>query len=448
MLYNKGTAHTPKKDKTQEVTHMQQEFPFRPRGKHGFDRDDVMNYIAQRHQTHNDQLSQIEELEAAKNAWYTQAKTLEREKAELATQNQALEEQLCQDGAASFAAAPYDDPAQAAELNALKSRCFELDRQLLQRDQAVEQLEQRLAQEQADREALLAELNDSDNASASQAAPLEDQLDKLAEAAEEVTQLQAELTAAQAELQAVKEAAAVQPVYDETQMQEDNAAVQQLQEELTAAQAELYDAAQIKQAQEDEDHALAQQIEQLQQDITQVQQQNDALADECESLRTQLQTAEQAAEQALPAPDRGKEDALRGMVLSSFNYANLYVDNNMKTAQLISESTSRNITQVSEASASLLNQVETLASAFDETTADIRQQLTTFRQELMTLQAGMDYRLSKERFMPLLEENERLRARIESELNAEFSAEEPAPAPQPVPFAEELPDTYQAFMSE
>ena len=424
---------------------MQQEFPFRPRGKHGFDREDVMNFISQRQQTHTDQLSQIEELEAAKNAWYTQAKALEREKADLAAQCQALEEQLRQGGAAVVpgeAAA-----AQAAELNALKSRCFDLDRQLVQRDQTIIQLEQRVAQEEAARETLLTELSEAEGLPAPQIAPLEDHLDKLAASAEQVTQLQAELAAAQAELEAAKAAAAEpapMPVYGE----ENNEAVQQLQAQLNAAQAELYDAAQAKQAHEDEYNELSLQVEQLQQDITQVQQQHDALADECENLHMQLSMAEQTAEQALPAPDGSKESSLRGMVLSSFNYANLYVDNNMKTAQLISESTSRNISHVNEASANLLNQVETIAASFDETTGDIRQQLTTFRQELTALQEGMNYRLSKDRFAPLLEENERLRERIESELNAEFSAEGCPPAPQPVPFAEDLPNTYQSFMSE
>ncbi|MCL2194854.1 MAG: hypothetical protein FWB76_02770 [Oscillospiraceae bacterium] len=406
---------------------MHQEFPFRPRGKHGFDREDVMNFISQRQQAHSDQLSQIEELEAAKNAWYTQAKTLEREKNELATQCQSLEEQLSQVANAPLVGDDFGESAAAAELNALKSRCFELDRQITQRDQTIASLEQNLAQAQADGEAL----------PAPQLEPLEDHLNKLAESAEEVTKLQAELAAAQAELQAIKAAPVILPTPG------DDAAAQQL----AATQAELFDVEQAQAVLQSEYNALAQQFEQCQEELAQLQQQNVDLAADCDSLRMQLDVVEQTADQALPAPGGQKESSLRGMVLSSFNYANLYVDNNMKTAQLISESTSRNISHVNEASANLLNQVEAIAAAFDETTCDIRQQLTTFRQELTSLQEGMNYRLSKDRFAPLLEENERLRARIESELNAEFSAEESAaPAPQPVPFAEELPETYQSFM--
>ncbi|MCL2445739.1 MAG: hypothetical protein FWD06_03100 [Oscillospiraceae bacterium] len=417
---------------------MPQEFPFRPRGKHGFDREDVMNFIGQRQQAHAEQLSQIEELEAAKNAWYTQAKTLEREKGELTTQCQTLEEQLNQSANAPLVG---NDAAQTAELNALKARCFELDRQLAQRDQTITQLEQRVAQEEAARESLLAELRESDALPAPQIDSLQNHLDKLAESAEQVAKLQAELSNTQAELQAAKAA----PI-----PQDNTAAVQMLQDQLNAAQDELYDAEQARAVLQRDYEALSQQAEQCQAQLQALQHHNQELGDECEHLRMQLNTAERTAEQALPAPGSNKESSLRGMVLSSFNYANLYVDNNMKTAQLISESTSRNITHVNEASASLLNQVETIAAAFDETTGDIRQQLTTFRQELTALQAGMNYRLSKDRFAPLLEENERLRERIESELNAELSAEErpAAPAPQPVPFAEELPDTYQSFMDD
>lgn len=415
---------------------MSQEFPFRPRGKHGFDREDVMNFISQRQQAHADQLSQIEELEAAKNAWYTQAKTLEREKAELTAQCQALEEQL-----SGNAPLVGGDHAQSAELNALKARCFELDRQLDQRNQTITQLEQRVAQEEAARESLMAELRETDALPAPQLDSLETHLDKLAESAEQVAKLQAQLAATQAELQSLKDASA-QP------SAEDSSAMHNLQAELAAAQADLYDAAEDRAVLQRDHEALAQQVEDCQAELQALQQENSALAADCDNLRLQLHTAEQTAEQALPAPGTNKESSLRGMVLSSFNYANLYVDNNMKTAQLISESTSRNITHVSEASASLLNQVETIAASFDETTCDIRQQLTTFRQELTALQEGMNYRLSKDRFAPLLEENERLRERIESELNAELSAEERPLAPQPVPFAEDLPSTYQSFMSE
>ena len=70
---------------------MEQEYPFRQRGKHGFDREDVINYISQAQLRCNEHLARIEELEAAKNAWYTQAKSMEREKAALVARVRELE---------------------------------------------------------------------------------------------------------------------------------------------------------------------------------------------------------------------------------------------------------------------------------------------------------------------------------------------------------------------
>jgi len=73
---------------------MEQEYPFRPRGRQGFDREDVINYIAQAQQRCNEHLERMEQLEAAKNAWYAQAKGMEREKATLVVRVRELEEQL------------------------------------------------------------------------------------------------------------------------------------------------------------------------------------------------------------------------------------------------------------------------------------------------------------------------------------------------------------------
>ena len=146
---------------------------------------------------------------------------------------------------------------------------------------------------------------------------------------------------------------------------------------------------------------------------------------------------------------------------SSFSYSNLYVDNNLKTAQFISEATSRNIGHVSDSANSLLEQVEAISRTFGENTDEIRRSLTAFQRELASIQNGLNRRLSKDRFKVLLEENERLRARLETELLAELSSDEEilpaellpsqpggAPQPQQLPFAEDLPQSYHAYLDD
>jgi len=186
----------------------------------------------------------------------------------------------------------------------------------------------------------------------------------------------------------------------------------------------------------------------------QARQRIDSLTVECDQLRRRLSEIE--AEQQKAASG---EDTLRSMVMSSFNYANLYVENNLKTAELISEATSRNIGHVSDSAASLLEQVEAISRSFGDTTDHIRRNLTVFQQELAGIQSGMNRRLSKDRFKVLLEENDKLRESLESELIAEMNSDDEAPAvhyeapphqgaPPPLPFAEDLPESYQAYMDE
>ena len=513
---------------------MEQEYPFRPRGRHGFDREDVINYIAQAQQRCNEHLARMEELEAAKNAWYTQAKGMEREKATLVARNRELEEQLERGGAAVPAGGEWfqADPMLASfqesqELAAVRARCLELEERLEQqnvqlsaqegeREQALAdareaadtlraqidslrgenaalaeeiqakdddlprfslhqqevddlraQLDQQIAavrtqaaatQEQAVRAMTLAQekaaleqqlalaqqenaalvqklaaLENEQTAYAAQMPALQEQLARLSESAEQITSLEAVKAALAAEL-------------DEAKAQLDRAA------QNAAGQAQAIAAAQqdVAALQMDKD-ALGQRCAALAQEEALARQKIEGLAAEAEVLHAQIGELEgQKTQQNQP-----NEDTLRSMVLASFNYSNLYVDNNLKTAQFISEATSRNIGRVSDSANSLLEQLDSIARSFNDTTDGIRRNLASFQRELGTIQSGMNRRLGKDRFAALLEENERLRVRLETELLEELSAEEdekPAPLPggegAKLPFAEDLPKDYHEYLDD
>ena len=515
---------------------MDQEYPFRPRGKHGFDRNDVINYISQAQLRCNEHLAQLEELEAAKSAWYTQAKALEREKATLVTRNRELEEQLervvvapeaqggewlpqGEDGAAAAA---------DAEITALKARCLELDQELgaqkellSQRDKALDEQKSRMAELERDNDSMQQELDalprfsmdkqeieslraqldqqiSQNRGAASRAAELEQQnaalqeqvkeleadkaayagqmpalqqqLDQLSASTEQIAALEAAKAAAAAELEAVK--AQLENATQE-QLNKLAASAEQIAgletakaaiaAELEAAKAERESASAAYYALKSEHEAAQQTLAARDEALAalgaaenQAQQQVEERNAEIELLRARIDEMEQEKHNAA-----NKEDTLRSMVLSSFNYANLYVDNNLKTAQLISEATSRNIGHVSDSAASLMEQVEAISRSFGDTTDHIRRNLGAFQQELAAIQAGMNRRLAKDRFKNLLEENDKLRESLESELIAELRAEEDempavryeAPPnqgeqPQALPFAEDLPPSFHAFLDE
>jgi len=541
---------------------MEQEYPFRPRGKHGFDREDVINYIAQAQQRCNEHLARMEELEAAKNAWYTQAKGMEREKASLVARNRELEEQL-ERGAAPAGGDWYQaDPMLASfqetqELAALRARCLELEERLEQQniqqtaqEQAVATAQQDLADirgeaaaareatEAAQQEAialrtasdglhaqvdtllsenaalraqadgLLAEMKARDDelprfslhqqeadllraqleqqaaslqAHASQVAALEqekamaaqqlgvlqqenyalgqklailenersaftvqmpalqEQLSRLAESAEQITTLESTKAALAAELEAARQ----QLDQAARQADEQAQAIAILGQELEDLRAS---AAMLQQ----ERDSLVQRCAALSQAETLASQKLESLAAEAEGLGAQIAELEGQKAQNQPS-----EETLRSMVLASFNYSNLYVDNNLKTAQFISEATSRNIGRVSDSANSLLEQLESIARSFNDTTDGIRRNLASFQRELGSIQSGMNRRLSQDRFAALLEENERLRVRLETELLAELSSEEednPVPLPAgedaALPFAEDLPKNYHEYLDD
>jgi predicted nucleic acid-binding Zn-ribbon protein len=198
-----------------------------------------------------------------------------------------------------------------------------------------------------------------------------------------------------------------------------------------------------------EKEAAAQQTADDAQALADAEEQLAEARDEIAGLRSRVKDLESNSAEA-------NEETLRSMVLASFNYSNLYVDNNLKTAQFISDATSRNIGRVSDSANSLLEQLEVIGRSFNDTTDHIRRNLTAFQRELGTIQSGMNRRLSQDRFKALLEENERLRNRLETELLAELNSEEdetPAPLPVPpgaigpqIPFAEDLSGTYNEFM--
>jgi len=465
---------------------MDQEYPFRPRGKHGFDRNDVINYITQAKLHSNEHLAHIEELEAAKTAWHSQAKTLEREKAALVSRNRELEEQL-----ERVVVNPektggewllHQDEFSAAELGALKTRCLELEgkinelrqendtlmqeRDALPRFAAVDTQEaDSLREETAELREQVTSLEAEKAAYAEQLPALQEQLAALGEHAEKIAGLEAakaelttELDSAKAQLDTVLEDHLTKLAEAAEQMAALEAAKVQLTAELGAAQES---AAQAIVSQDEsnlelirERNTLAQKAEALEAAELQARQRIDSLTAECDQMRRRLNEIE--AEQQKAA---NGEDTLRSMMASSFTYANLYVENNLKTAELISEATSRNIGHVSDSAVSLLEQVEAISRSFGDTTDHIRRNLTVFQQELSGIQAGMNRRLSKDRFKVLLEENDKLRESLENELIAEMNSDEDTPAmryeaapnqgaPPPLPFAEDLPESYQAYMDE
>jgi len=551
---------------------MEQEYPFHQRGKHGFDREDVINYIAQAQQRCNEHLARMEELEAAKNAWYTQAKGMEREKTSLMARVRELEDQL-ERGAVAVGGDWFQaDPMLASfqetqELAALRARCLELEERLEQ--QNVQQSAQQAAQEQllaaaqqesADLHAQLDHLSPKAEAMQAQAQALQAQADGLlsenAVLRAQIDNLHAEIKSRDDELprfslhqqetdilraQLEQQAAEAQALASQAAAleQEKAAASKQLallQQEKAAASQQLallrqenFSQGQKLAVLESERSAFAAQMPALQEQLTRLTESAEqittleatkaALAAELEAARQQLEredlrAAEQAqaamaAQQAIASAQAAQaalreerdgliqrcaalsqaealalqkqetllaeaeglrtqiselqalktqpsEETLRSMVLASFNYSNLYVDNNLKTAQFISEATGRNIGRVSDSATSLLEQLDSISRSFNDTTDGIRRNLANFQHELSTIQSGMNRRSSQDRFAVLLEENERLRARLETELLAELSAEEedaPAPAPPSgeeaqLPFAEDLPKNYHEYLGD
>ncbi len=551
---------------------MEQDYPFRPRGRHGFDRDDVINYISQAKLQCQEHLARLEEMESAKAAWYTQAKSLETEKATLVSRNRELEEQLERGGASARETATpgwlTQDPNFAAdnqELAALKARCLELEQQLtaekettaaLQvekaqwedrgdiaspfadsgelsalRDQLAQQeaaaqawmhrvasLEQEnaaLAQQahaatesrQAEADARLAAYEDNRAALEARAQALEESLgaekaalaDQLDAFEAEKNGLMEQLAAAEAEKNgyAAKLAALEQeksgfeaqlPTLEDKlvtltaaveRTQSDSARrVAELEERATALeqekaaleaeraameqarQAQAQDAATAEEekkrqseriiAMEQESYRQAKRIAALEQSEAAALQSQTTLTAEADALRAQVRDLERFSGEK-------NADVLRSMVLASFNYSNLYVENNLKTAQVITDATSRNIGRVSDSASSLLEQLDTIGRNFNETSDGIRRSLANFQRELDSIQTGMNKRLSQDRFSPLLEENERLRERLETELLAELSTDDetparatpqPDPAGKPLPFAEELPKDFHDFLDD
>jgi len=519
---------------------MEQEYPFRPRGRHGFDREDVINYIAQAQQRCNEHLARMEELEAAKNAWYTQAKGMEREKASLVARNRELEDQLERGGGAVPAGGEWfqADPMLASlqetqELAAVRARCLELEERLEQQNAQFSaqetQREQALADAREAAEALRAQIDTlrGENAAlAGEAAALQrelrekdDDLPRFTLHQQEVDDLRVQLDqqAAAVQEQAVraisleqdKAALEQQSALLRTQAEgllSENAVLRQklaaleseqgvyaaqmpaLQEQLArlsesaeqitsleAVKAAL--AGELEEARQRLDEAAqdaagqAQAAEAARQELDALRLDKDALNQRCAALVQEEALARQKAEglaaesevlraqigelEASKTQNQPSEETLRSMVLASFNYSNLYVDNNLKTAQFISEATSRNIGRVSDSANSLLEQLDAIARSFNDTTDGIRRNLASFQRELGTIQTGMNRRLGKDRFAALLEENEKLRARLETELLEELSCEEeerPAPLPggegAKLPFAEDLPKDYHEYLGD
>ena len=570
---------------------MEYEYPFRPRGKRGFDREDVINYITQAQLSCNEHLARMEELETAKNAWYTQAKSMEREKAALVTRNRELEEllgqqtpgdrfQFKQPGGLAFPqeqelaalktrcldleqtlaaerealsaereksailetelqnlrseqqeAAPGSYP-QEQEFAALEARCLGLETDLtaertitaeqveaLQSAQADLQILRNERQSLMDQQSMGAQefqlrireleqaryvLENERAELANRAAVLESENVRLAQAASDANGNLPALAEAREECAALYQKIALLEEnlaaleHECTQFGEALAACEQERDALAAAKAE-YDAnlpalqdqlAQLTQsagqigslneerdalnaqlaAARELDGTLASQNALLSEQVELLQQQLDGLtrtnAELIHKETLALQDAAQAAEDVQVLQGKIAElesvsaqqnsETLRSMVLASFNYSDLYVDNNLKTAQVISDTTSQNINRVNDSAGSLLDQVEAISRSFNDATDTIRRNLATFQRELTGIQSGLNRRLSKDRFSALLEENERLRLRMEQELLEELEAdndihyERPADPQEPtqLPFAEDLPPSYHSFLDD
>lgn len=585
----------------QEDHTLEQEYPFRPRGRHGFDRDDVINYISQAKLQCQEHLARLEEMETAKAAWYTQAKGLESEKATLAGRIRELEDQLSRSVNAAPAPAPeppdwlnQDRGFDQQEFKALKARCIELDQLLMAEKETVAALQvekaqwedreergeaaqadseelnalrEQLAQQEAaaqawmhrvasleqenaelesrvrvasesqgaqeaalqaakasDRAAFEARAQALADASKSEIAALANQLNAMdAERADLAGRISAMQIAAQSEKNALeaqinalnsdKNILTVKLVALEQEKsgfesqlptlegklltlttaveraQADSAQrIEVLEQEkaaLTAEKAAIEGAKRAIEAEkaalerakaaqeqafasieedkarqsersttmEQENYRLSRRVAALEQSELNARQAQAAAASEAESLRAQVAELERFSGEK-------NADVLRSMVLASFNYSNLYVENNLKTAQVITDATSRNIGRVSESASSLLEQLDTIGRDFTTTSDSIRRNLANFQRELDAIQTGMNKRLSQDKFSPLLQENEKLRERLETELLAELSTDEETPVrkspqpqldlskPQPLPFAEDLPKDFHDYLDD
>jgi len=517
---------------------MDYEYPFRPRGKHGFDRDDVINYITQAQLSCNEHLARMEELETAKNAWYTQAKNLEREKAALVARNRELEEQLGHMPADRFQFRqpgdfPQDTLPQEQELQALNIRALDLEQELAAAQDALAREQENAASLQDELQALRL-LEQESSPFPQDALPLEQEQEltgrvgeleqirlglelERAEFANRVAFLESEnalLIQNAAQLSVDPDAGAIDEARSECEALKQSVA--RLEGDIAGLEMEGASLAEALAACEKEREALAAAIagyeesiaglqdqssrlaegaqqfgvlaeekEALAAQLAGAQAQESALAGQAEDLRQQLDTlaranAELVHKETLALQEAARaagesealrakvvelervsvhqnSETLRSMVLASFNYSDLYVGNNLKTAQIISDTTSQNINRVNDSAGSLMEQVEVISRSFNDATDTIRRNLATFQRELTGIQSGLNRRLSKDRFSALLEENERLRARMEQELLEELESdsescilERPVEPQDPtqLPFAEDLPPSYHSFLDD
>ena len=483
---------------------MENEYPFRPRGRHGFDREDVINYITQAQTACNEHLARIEELETAKNAWYTQAKSMEREKAALVARNRELEEQLGQTPVDRFQFRQPGDFQQETqlkeqELQALKTRGYHLEQELAAAQEALAAEREKAAalgselaalrerqpepqdtnpQEQ-ELQALKTRCLDLERERAelaNRAALLESENAQRAESAEadkvcaECAALQQRIALLEEDLAAIaKERERLIHLLTVCERERDSLAAAKADYEMSLPSVQ----AQLTQLTESGKHidflsernaTLMGQAEDLRQQLDALTRTNtellhregaarreaDRLAEEAEGLRTKIRELEQVSVHQ-------SGETLRSMVLASFNYSDLYVGNNLKTAKFISDTTSQNISRVNDSASTLMEQVEAFARSFNDATDSIRRNLGTFQRELTGIQSGLNRRLSQDRFSALLEENERLRTRMEQELLEELESdsesgmiERPVEPQDPaqLPFVEDLPPSYHSFLDD
>ncbi|MDR2647081.1 MAG: hypothetical protein LBB67_03040 [Oscillospiraceae bacterium] len=442
---------------------MEQDFPFRPRGKHGFDRDDVINYISQAQQRCNEHLAHLEELEQARQAWFQQAKTLEREKATLVAKNRELEERLSRQPL--IGAADTDECAgQAVELAALQSHCAALQEQLQtererrmrvealrdgvldpfeapavfvaqDRTAEIDALNARLAQAQEDAQQALDKVTEVEHENIA----LVNQLRALSETYQ--SQTEDELLRAQGELASLTGRLQVLEAQSTAQL-EQIAVLERGKTILLGEKTALQEQVQQQQAKQREQDATIQEItaqivafgssiqerdilqQKLAEQETAAHREVAALQGEANLLRERVSQLEQKlSEQSV--------ESAKTSVAKSKAVAEVLLQTSLRDSQHIDEITSQHISRVSDATASLVEQLSTLTRTFGDMTDSIRHDLASFQRGLTKAQRGTGKKDTlADSLRSLVDEHNRFVSQITDQvIVAELAADEDLPAP-------------------
>ncbi|MDR1734006.1 MAG: hypothetical protein LBR73_03895 [Oscillospiraceae bacterium] len=364
-----------------------QEFPFRKRGRRGFDTEDVINYISSEQARCNEHVARLQELEDENRNLRSQAQSLESENRILKARLREVEER------------GHGRPAESSRPvgTAIVPPAWSGQATPPTADTAV--FERRIA-----------ELEDElSKAKAQQASPpgLYVFPDRNARAP----------------------AAPAAPAVPDRAYAEKQERIAELEDELQLVRAEYGKL-----------HA-----------------ENDELAEKLEAAAAAAERADREKSEALraiaatPPPKQDCTEELRAFLSSTFSASDVYVENNLQTAQTIYNTAQAGAKAVDETAGQLATKLEGAIQTFSESAAAAKAQVEAFRTEMQALQTLTDKSLARSRFTPLLEESRRLREQIESEA---FQVK-PAPVQSPteaeaaaLPFADELPRDYRDFLDD